>query len=84
MDTPKTEKETERFENERLKCAVSSMQGWRVEMEDALCVHNPVSTIGDAAAAGETDWTLGYRPAYRGTEPPAAFVALPVVAFRSN
>lgn len=35
LDTPKTEKETERFENERLKCAVSSMQGWRVEMEDA-------------------------------------------------
>ncbi len=33
LDTPKTEKETERFENERLKCAVSSMQGWRVEME---------------------------------------------------
>lgn len=35
LDTPKTEKETERHENARLRCAVSSMQGWRVEMEDA-------------------------------------------------
>lgn len=33
LDTPKTEKETERYANERLKCAVSSMQGWRIEME---------------------------------------------------
>ena len=40
--------------------------------------------VCDAASNGETDWTLGYRPAYRGTEPPTAFVALPVVAFRSN
>ncbi len=40
--------------------------------------------VCDAASNGETDWTLGYRPAYRGTEPPTAFVALPVVAFRSG
>ena len=40
--------------------------------------------VCDAASNGETDWTLGYRPAYRGTEPPPAFVALPVVAFRSG
>jgi len=33
LDTPKTEKETERHSNGRLKCAVSSMQGWRIEME---------------------------------------------------
>ena len=33
LDTPKTEKETERFSNGRLQGAVSSMQGWRIEME---------------------------------------------------
>jgi hypothetical protein len=40
--------------------------------------------VCDAASSNETDWTLGYRPAYRGTEPPPTFVALPVVAFRSG
>ena len=41
------------------------------------------SAVCDAAAAGEHGRTLGYRPAYAGRSRPA-FVALPVVAFRSG
>ena len=38
LSTPKTEKESEDGENERLKYGLSSMQGWRSSMEDAVSI----------------------------------------------
>jgi serine/threonine protein phosphatase PrpC len=38
LNSPKTEKETEFFENEHYKAVASDMQGWRVSMEDAHVV----------------------------------------------
>jgi len=37
LDTPKTEKFTESGEGNNLRFGLSSMQGWRVSMEDAHC-----------------------------------------------
>lgn len=37
LDKPKTEKHTERGSGNGLKYGLSSMQGWRIEMEDAHC-----------------------------------------------
>ena len=36
LSTPKTGKASEDGENERLRYGVSSMQGWRATMEDAV------------------------------------------------
>lgn len=36
LSTPKTEKATEGGENEMLRYGLSSMQGWRSSMEDAV------------------------------------------------
>lgn len=36
LSTPKTEKFSEDGENDRLKYGLSSMQGWRTTMEDAV------------------------------------------------
>jgi hypothetical protein len=36
LSTPRTEKLSENGENERLKFGLSSMQGWRASMEDAV------------------------------------------------
>ena len=39
LSTPKKEKSTDVMENEHYIVASSGMQGWRVSMEDAHCVH---------------------------------------------
>lgn len=36
LSTPKTDKTSEDGENEKLRYGVSSMQGWRTSMEDAV------------------------------------------------
>lgn len=36
LSTPKTEKFSEDGENDRLRFGLSSMQGWRAAMEDAV------------------------------------------------
>lgn len=36
LSTPKTEKFSEDGENDRLRFGLSSMQGWRATMEDAV------------------------------------------------
>jgi hypothetical protein len=36
LSTPKTEKLSENGENDRLRFGLSSMQGWRASMEDAV------------------------------------------------
>jgi protein phosphatase 1G len=36
LSTPKTEKLSEDGENDQLKFGLSSMQGWRASMEDAV------------------------------------------------
>lgn len=36
LSTPKTDKLSENGENDRLKFGLSSMQGWRATMEDAV------------------------------------------------
>jgi len=36
LSTPKTDKLSENGENDRLKFGLSSMQGWRASMEDAV------------------------------------------------
>lgn len=36
LSTPKTEKSSEDGENNRLRFGLSSMQGWRATMEDAV------------------------------------------------
>lgn len=36
LSTPKTEKFSEDDENDRLRYGLSSMQGWRATMEDAV------------------------------------------------
>lgn len=38
LSSPKTEKSSEDGENEKLRYGVSSMQGWRASMEDAVSV----------------------------------------------
>ncbi len=37
LDKPKTEKHTEEGGGNGLRFGLSSMQGWRIEMEDAHC-----------------------------------------------
>lgn len=37
LSSPKTEKTSEDGENDRLRYGLSSMQGWRKTMEDAVC-----------------------------------------------
>lgn len=55
LDTPKTEKETERHASSHLKCAVSSMQGWRIEMEDAHTIMMDVKGMSGSAFFGVFD-----------------------------
>lgn len=43
LSTPKTEKFSDDGENDRLRYGLSSMQGWRASMEDA--VSNSIQTI---------------------------------------
>jgi hypothetical protein len=40
LSTPKTEKVSEDGENDKLKFGVSSMQGWRTTMEDAVSFYS--------------------------------------------
>ena len=40
LSSPKTDKTSEDGENERLRFGVSSMQGWRASMEDAVSLLN--------------------------------------------
>jgi protein phosphatase 1B len=51
LDKPKTDKQTESGSGNGVRYAVSSMQGWRVEMEDAHC-----ATIGLPGAL--RDWSF--------------------------
>eukprot|EP00128_Syssomonas_multiformis_P018928 Colp12_sorted_trinity150504_noHs@35541 len=39
LSEPVTEKHTSRLHNGRVICAASGMQGWRINMEDAHCMH---------------------------------------------
>lgn len=39
LSTPKTEKSSDDGENEHLRYGLSSMQGWRATMEDAVSNH---------------------------------------------
>jgi len=39
LSTPKTEKSSDDGENEHLRYGLSSMQGWRASMEDAVSFH---------------------------------------------
>ncbi|XP_033217890.1 protein phosphatase 1A isoform X2 [Belonocnema kinseyi] len=50
LDTPKTEKYNEHGEGNGLKYGVASMQGWRLEMEDA---HRAITGL----EGGLTDWS---------------------------
>ena len=50
LDKPKTDKHNECGEGNGLRYGLSSMQGWRVEMEDAHC-----ATIG---LPGLKDWSF--------------------------
>lgn len=40
LSTPKTEKLSEDGENDKLKFGLSSMQGWRASMEDAVSFYS--------------------------------------------
>jgi protein phosphatase 1G len=40
LSTPKTEKVSEDGENDKLKFGLSSMQGWRATMEDAVSFYS--------------------------------------------
>lgn len=51
LDKPKTDKFNEHGEGNGLRYAVSSMQGWRIEMEDAHCAHVGLSH-------GLKDWSF--------------------------
>ena len=50
LSKPNTEKESQKGENEKLLYAVASMQGWRMNMEDAhiseLNMENGISVFG--------------------------------------
>jgi len=46
LDKPKTEKHNEVGEGNGLKYGLSSMQGWRVEMEDAHCAIISLNSLG--------------------------------------
>ena len=52
LDKPKTEKHNSRGEGNNLRYGLSSMQGWRVEMEDA---HTAVLGL---PTPGMTDWSF--------------------------
>lgn len=43
LSTPKTEKISEDGENDRVRFGLSSMQGWRATMEDAVSTYSKLS-----------------------------------------
>lgn len=45
LSTPKTEKFSEDSENDRLRFGLSSMQGWRATMEDAVSSRSKVCSL---------------------------------------
>lgn len=47
LDTPHTEKTTENGNGNNLNFGVCSMQGWRVEMEDAHCAQVGLPELPD-------------------------------------
>ena len=47
LDTPHTEKTTENGNGNDLRYGVCSMQGWRVEMEDAHCAQVGLPDLND-------------------------------------
>lgn len=47
LDTPHTEKTTENGTGNELRYGVCSMQGWRVEMEDAHCAQVGLPDLKD-------------------------------------
>jgi len=47
LDKPKTEKHTEKGSGNGLRFGVSSMQGWRIEMEDAHCAVVGLNDLSD-------------------------------------
>lgn len=51
LDKPKTQKDNEHGEGNGLRFGVSSMQGWRVEMEDAHCAFTSLEE-------GLEDWSF--------------------------
>lgn len=55
LDKPKTEKSTLRAEGNGLRCGMSDMQGWRVEMEDAHTVLPSVDGWPDHSFFGVFD-----------------------------
>ncbi|KAG5016406.1 hypothetical protein JHK85_022542 [Glycine max] len=48
LSTPKTEKASEDGENDKLRFGLSSMQGWRATMEDAIHLISDLSLNGNA------------------------------------
>lgn len=61
LSEPKTEKESSSATNERFVVASSSMQGWRVEMEDAHTIQLPVDSDSDSAFFAVFDGHGGSR-----------------------
>ena len=47
LDKPKTEKHTEQGGGNGLRYGLSSMQGWRIEMEDAHCAVIGIPELND-------------------------------------
>ena len=47
LDKPKTEKHTEEGFGNGLRFGLSSMQGWRIEMEDAHCAVVGLPSLND-------------------------------------
>ena len=45
LSTPKTEKLSEDGENDKLKFGLSSMQGWRATMEDAVSSYLSITFV---------------------------------------
>lgn len=45
LSTPKTEKLSEDGENGWVRYGLSSMQGWRATMEDAVCISHSLLSI---------------------------------------
>lgn len=48
LSTPKTDKFSEDGENDTLRYGLSSMQGWRASMEDAVSTKKSIFSLHDA------------------------------------
>ncbi|KAG7025709.1 putative protein phosphatase 2C 21, partial [Cucurbita argyrosperma subsp. argyrosperma] len=64
LSSPKTEKASDDGENERLRYGLSSMQGWRATMEDAVSFPSTVSVPFDVEVCAMLLYSVVHHALY--------------------